>query len=194
MIMGNRRNYVVDKRFQYRITIKIVILIMFILSIVTIGVGIHATRINDSLALTVSRLGDTMVDQEHMIYALREYPGYSSEADKKIASKILSGNIDANITLMKENVKRIEGMISMNRRIIIGILVFFLFQGIATYIYILKKTSSLSGPVFVMNRHIRRILDGEDSEIRSLRKNDEFKELYDSLTELSERYRSMKGK
>jgi signal transduction histidine kinase len=45
-----------------------------------------------------------------------------------------------------------------------------------------------------MNRHIRRILDGEDSEIRSLRKNDEFKELYDSLTELSERYRSMKGK
>jgi hypothetical protein len=192
--MGNRRNYIVDKRFQYRITIKIVILIMFILSIVTIGVGIHATNTNRSLKFTISKLGDTIVDQEHMIYALREYPDFSSETEKKIASKILSENIDANIRLMKDNVARIEDMITMNNRIIIGILVFFLLQGVATYIYILRKTSTLSGPVFVMNRHIRKVLEGEDSEIRSLRKNDEFKELYESLAELSEKYRAMNRK
>jgi len=192
--MENRKKYVIDKNFQYRVTFKILALILFLVGIITVGIGIHATNNNYTLKKTVSKLQDTITDQNHIIQAMKEYPEFAKLKERRIASQIISSNLDENIDLMHANVGYIQGIIRMNNLIIIFILIFVIVQSVILYVYLIRKTNTISGPVFVMNRHIQKILSGENSEIRSLRKNDEFKELFDSLSELTGRYEGLKKK
>ncbi|PKL41225.1 MAG: hypothetical protein CVV44_00895 [Spirochaetae bacterium HGW-Spirochaetae-1] len=192
--MENRKKYVIDKNFQYRVTFKILALILFLVGIITIGIGIHATNNNNTLKKTVSKLQDTITDQNHIIQAMKEYPEFAKLKERRIASQIISSNLDENVDLMHANVAYIQGIIRMNNLIIIFILIFVIIQSVILYVYLIRKTNTISGPVFAMNRHIQKILNGENSEISSLRKNDEFKELFDSLSELTARYGELKTK
>jgi len=50
--------------------------------------------------------------------------------------------------------------------------------GVFLYIYLIRLTNRISGPIYVLTRHIQDILSGADPDLRELRKNDELKEFY----------------
>ena len=61
------------------------------------------------------------------------------------------------------------------------------------YIYMLQMTHRISGPIFVMSRHIQEMIDGKEPQFRSLRDNDEFKDMYAKLVELGEKMKVNKA-
>jgi len=186
--MSKRKQIIVDRDFQFKTTFKILGIIIFLLAIIAVGIGIHAANNNKKLEKTILKLEDIITDQDHIVEALKGYSNFSNEKETRIASKTMSNNLVENIRLMKKNTFSIHSIIRMNNLIIIIVLIFIVAQGFILYFYIIRKTNTISGPVFVMSNHIRRILSGEESEIRSLREDDQFKELYDLLMELTESY------
>ena len=124
-----------------------------LLSIVTIGSGINATNNNSILKNTVLKLQDAITDQNHIIQAMKQYPEFEKLKERRIASQIVSSNLDENFDIMKKNVKYIDGIIRMNNLMIICILVFLIVQGIILYISesLLKKASYFGNSCLFFN-------------------------------------------
>lgn len=187
-----RKMIIVDKKFQFKTTFTIVGIILILLGLVIIFIGIHTSSNNQILAGTTDKLEDNIVDQGHIIDALYGYSELTEKNDRRIAGKVIANNLRENISLMKSNISRINNIIKNNGLILLILIIFIAVQSIIVFLIFIKKTHSISGPIYVMTKYIRDLLDGGESQIRPLRRRDEFKELFELLKELINRYEKKK--
>ncbi len=61
------------------------------------------------------------------------------------------------------------------------ILAAVLIQSVILFYYLILVTHRISGPIYVISRHIDEILEGHHPEFRALRDKDEFKEFYEKF-------------
>ncbi|MBN1533290.1 MAG: hypothetical protein JXA20_11550, partial [Spirochaetes bacterium] len=77
-----------------------------------------------------------------------------------------------------------RGLVQRNRLIVTIMIVTTMVLGAFLYYYLLRLTHRISGPIYVVSRIMRDVMEGRTPDARPLRKDDEFQEFYAQFTEM----------
>lgn len=155
-----KRNRLVNKRFQLKTTFSIIGIIIITLIALIAVTGLILSDNNRRIAGALQVVT----------------PAVAGEAQtQQLTSKV-------------ETAALLRDLISRNRMIITVMIITTVILGITLYYYLINLTHRISGPLYVLSRHMDDIMEGRKPDLRELRKNDEFKEFYEQFTELLRRY------
>lgn len=168
--MRQRKNYLIDKKFQIKTTAFIVGISSIIVIILLTAMGIYITSNN-------TKLNNIIIIQDNVVETLLTLSQNNQEEGVKLSIKNAAKNHQKNITTIKN-------IISLNTTFIIIILILAVIQYIILYFVILRKTHKISGPAYVISKYIKDILNGNLPEPRPLRKGDELTELHGLMVRL----------
>lgn len=96
--------------------------------------------------------------------------------------------------LLNQNSEKIQYIISKNNGIILIVIISAMIQSLIIFYLLVKRTHRISGPVFLLNRYIDELKNGNKPVIRPLRENDDFQDLFDNFCELSDMICEKKSK
>lgn len=110
------------------------------------------------------------------------YNNRAIRSDIRVLNESVSGitvgpEFNISITNLKKNMNRNFLLVS----IIIAVV---LLQAVALYIFLIRLTHRISGPIYVISKHIEEIISGKEPELRGLRNKDELKEFYEKFAEM----------
>ncbi|MFC1670279.1 hypothetical protein ACFL20_07780 [Spirochaetota bacterium] len=180
-----RKKIIVDKKFQYKSVFFIMGIYLLILTVIIVALGIYLNNNNSKLVGATNKLDHSIIGLNSNIDMINNLDSIKNKNEFRKASKVISKNVNFNKKLIKTKLTVIYKIIEHNKILMLSIIIFVVIQNIILFFWFLKRTHYISGPVFVMNRHINDLLDGKDPEARPLRDKDEFSELYSSLIKLS---------
>lgn len=191
--MQKRKTIVVDKTFQHKVTFSLVGIVIFIVALIIGIIGFNAVDNNTKIDKIVKKMEDIIISQEHHIEALKNISKIKNANDVDIASGVLSKNLLENIELLDNNVMILNRIVRNTTLLIIVMIIVVLFQGILLYYFLIRQTNRIAGPIFVITQYMKDIISGEYPEIRPLRDNDEFKDMYDVFGQMVERLKIKKN-
>ncbi len=93
--------------------------------------------------------------------------------------------------LLDQNNEKIKNITERNKRLILILIISAVVQSIIVFYLMIRRSHRISGPVFLLNRYIKEMKNGGYPEIRPLRTNDDFQELFKNFRELAD---MMRGK
>ncbi len=116
---------------------------------------------------------------------ITSYNNRAIRSDIRVLNKSVSGTgvgpeFTASIANLEKNMDRNFLLISV-------IIAVVLLQVIILYIFLIRLTHRISGPIYVISRHIEDIMNGRKPELRGLRDNDELKEFYEKFAGMIEK-------
>lgn len=155
-----KRNRLVDKKFQLKTTFSVIGIIVITLIALIAVTGLILSDNNRRIARAIQVVT----------------PAHGAEAPAK--------QLDSNA----ETAALLQDLIGRNRMIITVMIITAVLLSITLYYYLINLTHRISGPIYVLTRHMDEIMAGRKPDFRELRKNDEFKEFYEQFTELLRRF------
>ncbi len=177
-LFGKKRQKLIDKKFQLKITFRIIGITSIGFLILIAFLGVHATK-------TINDLNKTIKTEDDMVKGFIKYNDYT----KKIITKLQPDEwreIDIK-KMTKDHESAMDAIRNQmfSLKIFISLLIgIVLLQAIFLYFYLVDMTHKISGPLFVISQQIDLMLKGKKPNLRALRKNDELKEFYDNFTKL----------
>jgi len=177
--MTQRKQYLLDRKFQLRTTFSMVGSMLAAAVIIVAVIGAIMTVNN-------RRLRNVMIINENIVNSLMTFSQQGTDPGEASAVKTVS-------RLHEQNVRNIQRIIRHNTWMLYGIIGIFIVTGAGIFFVLIRKTHHISGPVYVMSNYIKDILEGKEPHTRQLRKNDELKEFHSLLCRLIERTRGGGG-
>jgi uncharacterized protein YxeA len=172
-----RKQYVVDKSFQYGTSLKMIILPLITLLLIS-AVLIYFANVNND------RINEIVDTQHSMIEMFLETPAlYNSDNEV-----IRNGE-----KTFKNNIGKLVKIKEASKIVLYFLIIMTIVQTIIIFTLSIFFTHKISGPIFVMSRYLKEIKEDKVPEFRPLRDKDEFKEFYQELQEAIE-YLIDKGK
>ncbi len=199
--MKYKRSYIVDKEFQFRKTFTVVGFVGAVITLIILAVGFIITGNNEKIELNnrfiidnTKKIQKIFELQQDIIVTFSLMPGTGkTTAYAKTAGK-LADDYNKSMDILKEAVDSNGSIQSSNRDImnlnnwLLSVVIFVTITGIIVlFLLLIRQTHRISGPIFLMSRHIREILDGESPDMRDLRDKDDFKEFYSLFRQMGER-------
>jgi hypothetical protein len=175
-----RRQYVVDKKFQFKTTFSIIGIVTFLAALVIIAIA-------STLAYNNNKINEIIKSEDKIFQALAVI---SSRQAKDPNYKAAIGTMSKDHV---NNFKASDSITENNQILLVALLVFIVVQGIILYIMLILKTHRISGPIYVMSNYIKEMLNGKFSHPRPLRKNDDLKEFYALFTQFADSLAKGKG-
>ena len=176
--MNNRKQTIIDRRFQLRTTFSIIGTTCLVLLIVVAVMGISAVQNNKRLKDIIAKQKDICTSQENVLSTLVLIEEKRSWDSLRLARDRVSGNVIKNKEMMNENIVTIEEMAQGNKMLLNGIILFVILLGIIFYFVLIRKTHQISAPIYLLTRYMEEIIEGKYPEVRPMRKGDEFREFY----------------
>ena len=177
MTNNQRKQYLIDKKFQLRFSIKAVLL-PFITIFIIGSVLFYYAKINNNYSNTIIENQDIIMDMFLSTPALH--------SDNLIIKK--------GRKTFKENIG-ILGEIRKNSEFVLYFIVLMIvIQSIIIFSIFVITTHRISGPIFVMINYLRDIREGKIPTARPLREKDELKSFHAELHETIEYLLSRKNK
>lgn len=173
--MKQRKQYIINKKFQLKTTFSIIAIMFVIAAVITAAIGINAAANN-------KRLIHIIQIQDNIVEALIAYSQAPHETDQKIAITRIAHDHENNINTVKT-------IIELNTILIFIIIGLVILQGIILYFVLIRKTHTIAGPLFVMSNYFNDIIKGTIPAPRALRKNDELQDFYDLFIKMTEALR-----
>lgn len=164
-MIRNRKQVVIDKKFQYSISLKAVIIpliSMFIISTVLIYFSLKNNSNIEEININQAEIIDTFL-------ALPQLMSPQNSMTQNANSKF------------KVNLGKSREIQRNNTFVIYFLIIMTIAQTIMIFTLSIFLTHKISGPVFVMMKYLREIKEGKKPAMRPLRKNDEFKEFYNEF-------------
>lgn len=138
-----------------------------------------------------SKLRDISLNQQQLADSQTEIfktlIGIAAAEDIKklhISTSAVKLDNEKNQELIRHNNAMIQDITLMNNRIIALLIISAVLQSVIIFYIMLKRSHRISGPLFLLNRYIDEMKRGEFPEIRPLRANDDFHDLFDNFREL----------
>ncbi len=195
--MKKRKQTLINKEFQLKKALGVTAVVSVIISVIIISVGVFITinnnEINNNNAGVIdniNRMKEINDLQQSLWINLSMRPGDCVEMDQKTKDNAmkdynnaidkLSAAIESNENLVKSN----RSIMKYNTWLIMMIIMFFIIGISILYNRVLEHTHRISGPIFVMTRILREVLDGKDPQMRDLREKDDFKEFHELFRDL----------
>ena len=199
--MKNRKKYIIDKEFQLKKSITVAGYVTLIIALVIIAAGVIITLNNreietnntDIIKNTKDIKRNMDIQQENLInYSL--LPGGLKSNNKQNTPNDLTSDYNKSMDILNSAISSNENMLKsnsdimmMNTWLLIAIVV-VTFIGIALlFMQIIKHTHRVSGPIFLMSRYIKEILNGNYPEMRNLRTKDDLKDFYLLFRQMADR-------
>ncbi len=169
--MGKKRKqYIVDKSFQYGTSLKMIILPLITLLIISAVLIYFANVNNDKI--------NEIVDTQHsMIEMFLEIPAlYSSDNEV-----IKNGE-----KTFKNNIGKLLNIKETSKIVLYFLIIMTIVQTIIIFTLSIFFTHKISGPIFVMTRYLKEIKEDKIPKFRPLRDKDEFQGFYQELQDAVE--------
>jgi len=161
--MFKRRARIIDRKFQLRTTLTVIGVTLIAFLVIIALAGIIATRNSREIGNAIAGINGT------------------------IAEKPAGGDSTARIEALKRHASALQDSARRNFYLISLILAAVLIQSVVLYFYLIRVTHRISGPIYVISRHMEQIMEGRHPEFRALRDKDEFKEFYAKFVEMVEK-------
>lgn len=168
--MSRRKRYLIDKKFQLKAT-YLIIGIMTILSIFVISAIAFSVFYNNTEIDNILKIQDHIIDFLNTRISSIENQTYKDTLEK------ISQNHLINVTTLNK-------IMRYNNILLLSIIIFTIFNGILLYIFLIRRTNRISGPIYVMSNYMRDIINDKQPVPRSLRRKDELKDFYELLKQL----------
>jgi predicted PurR-regulated permease PerM len=190
--MKQRKSKIIDRNFQLKTAFSIIGITFFAFLIMIFVLGVSAKSNFDDINTAVNQLNKSIETESDIVKSFIEFSRSINNSSVILyTKKILTDN--------KKSIQRIEDQVSVLQKIIyknlisIAILIVVVFLlNILQFIYIIKLTHRISGPIHIINRCLRDMNEGNTPEFRALRKGDNFTQTYDLLCSLNNRIISNK--
>jgi methyl-accepting chemotaxis protein len=173
-----RKKHIIDKKFQLRMTFRIlgIIIIAFILVIAI--TGIISTDNNRQISATINDLNRSMAKDKKTIELFIASGGLRKDtAADRDHDRIIEEHLES-MALMHTNMQQLNKILNQNRIIMTVMIVTGILLGIGLFVYLIRLTNRISGPLYVLTQHMNDIMKGKKPNLRALRKNDEFQDFY----------------
>lgn len=184
--MKQRFNKLINNKMQLNLAIKIsalfAVMIISVAAMISISAYFNKRSINFALndLKTVIKTEDTIIRSFLKYSSSMKNPKYSLVSDKILEdhnTSIIS--IDGIVSALS----RIE---QRNSLIITGIAIFAFLQSIFVFIFTIYISHRIAGPAYYITKILKEVNSGAEFKKRNLRKNDEFKDLWNELSILME--------
>ena len=173
-----RRKNIIDKKFQLRITFRIIGIIIIAFILVIAITGIISTDNNRQISATITDLNRSMAKDKKTIEVLIASAGLKSDtALDRDHDRIIEEHLES-MALMHTNVQQLNKILNQNRILLSVMIITGVLLGLGLFVYLIRLTNRMSGPLYVLTQHMNDIMNGKKPNLRALRKNDEFQDFY----------------
>ncbi|MBN2079106.1 MAG: hypothetical protein JW838_09065 [Spirochaetes bacterium] len=171
-----RTRFLIDSNFQLKTTFRIlgVIIIAFILIIA--ATGVISMDNNREISAAITDFEKLMARDRDTIETLISSAG-SKGALGPGHEGIIADHLET-MALMQKNAERLKSILGLNRLLVTVMILTGIVLALVLFAYLIVITHRISGPLYVLSRHMRDIMEGREPDLRDLRKNDEFKDFY----------------
>ncbi|HDP80480.1 MAG TPA: hypothetical protein ENN21_06515, partial [Spirochaetes bacterium] len=156
---AQRKKYVVDRKFQYSLSMKIAVFPLVTFLVIGAILFIFAYR-NSML------INEIVATQDSMIEMFLSTPALQATENPVIQ------NGEA---VFKSNIGKLVSIRQSSELIVYFILLITIIHTVAVFTFFVFMSHRISGPIYVITQHLREINQGRIPKLRPLRKNDELK-------------------
>jgi len=206
--MKKRKQYLIDREFQRKTSFKIIGFVSVVIALVTLIAGIIITinnidlkKNNSAIAVNTQNIQKTMDLQQDMFISLSTMRSktVNDAIDKSKNSLVIDYNssIEKLNSAMNSNnmiIKSNKSIMRTNDRLLVVMIGIIIAGLVFLYINLIRQTHKISGPVFLMSRYIKEILNGGTPDMRNLRTKDDFQEFYELFRMMAERLMMLEKK
>jgi len=196
-----KRNYIIDKKFQYEKSIKMVGAVTILLAVIILAVGIMISINNKKTAennkVIMNNLDNIkkILDLQQSIYLKfasipygvdqKTFSGIAIELTKDYNNSTRS--LNASSLSNEEIIKSNNNIITTNTFLIIAVII-ITFTGLGIlFTRLIRYTHRISGPIYLMTLYGNEILNGGKPKMRNLRDKDDFVEFYNLFRKMGEK-------
>lgn len=179
-----RKKILINKYFQLKELVGIAGLFAFCLFILYATSTCVLVYNNHTVSNAMMRQIDLQKVQEDILKSIEMLSQYRYKKSLIFEAYKAIGDLRKNTDALKESNELLKRSITINKYLmwINGILGIALV--ITVIIVILRRTHRVAGPMFVLKRYMNEIIDGKIPDIRPLRKEDEFKDVFDTFVKM----------
>ena len=185
--MKQRSKKLILPDFQLRTIFTVIGISTIAFLLIVAVVGINAYQNNRKISTTVKDLNEAIALQDSIVNTFLDDSNGLNAEDKLQAQNRINADYNKSIGVMRRYVQLLYSFAKQNFHLITLIMGVVFLQGFLLYFYLLKLTHRISGPIFVMTRHIEDIMEGKEPHFRELRDKDEFKDFYQKFVRLAEK-------
>ncbi len=199
--MKYKRSYIIDRDFQFKKSFAVIGFVGALVTVIIVAAGIilngNSEKIesnNKFIIDNTKKIQKIFELQQDIIVSFSLMPGTGPTGTYAKTAGKLANDYNKSMDILKAAVDSNSSVQNANREImnmngwLISIIIAITIAGIIVlYIQMIRHTHRISGPIFIMSRHIREILDGMSPDMRDLREKDEFKEFFSLFRQMGER-------
>lgn len=175
-MFGKRKKVVVDKRFQYSISIKAIILPLTTILLISSVLLYYAFENQKNVNRSNQHINEIVLTQDTMIDMFLQTPALQNSKNPVIRNA--KNTFKNNIGKLKK-IKDTSKIIVRNTNVVLYfLLIMTVVQTVIIFTLFIFFSHKISGPIYVIRRYMDEIRSGKMPKFRPLRKKDEFKDLY----------------
>ena len=184
-----KRQIIVNRKFQMKIAASFAGVSAVTMTIVIVILSTVMIKNNMKLEEITGNQHVLSGTQEEIFKTLIAFSTSKSMNKIHISTSMLQKDNDNTKKLLSQNNEKIQIITERNNALIMVMIVLAVIQSVVIFYLMLKRSHRISGPVFLLNRYISDIKNGMNPEIRPLRINDDFHDLFDNFRELADMIR-----
>lgn len=183
--MIKRKKKLIDRNFQLKIYFNVIGLSTLSFLIVLAFVGVMAMENDRRISGMIDHLTKAVETEENIIKAFVDFSGEITGKNVRLNVTNIFSDHEKSIATIKGYINYIKSSAREYKKIILVILAVVVLQLFLFYVFLIRFTHRISGPLYVMERYVQALVDGKKPIDRDLREGDELKNLYEKLRLLS---------
>ena len=178
--MKQRKQYIIDRKFQLRTTFAII-------GVVSIISAIIIAALASTIVYNNIKIKNIYEIEDQIVHFLTYNSGSGEDKALKGAMKEIANNHAVNMATLNR-------IIDLNRVLLIVLIVSIILQSALLYFLMIRKTHRISGPIYVMSNYMKEIIEGKWPNPRPLRDKDELKTFYHLFGQMVQSLKDREGK
>jgi len=181
-----RKEKLIDKKFQIRTMLSVTVIAAVFFTACIAGTALFSLYAKMRIESEIKQLSRAMETEDDIVKAFTAFAGSTTGSPLKISVGNVLKDHDRSRKTVTSHITMLERLIDWYGAVLLGIIGLAVLALAAYCFYMIRLTHRMSGPIYVMTRHVQDMIDGKETEFRGLRDKDEFRELYKKLEELND--------
>jgi len=181
--MKKGRTLIVNSRFQLRKAFIIGLAILIVSGIASFAIYYISYQNNIRLTQIISEQ-NKYDEVQTELYKSLIYVSTSKNTKFTISVDKVESDMKANSDGIKNTIAEINRVKQLNSRLLLAAVLFSALQLIILLYLILKHIAGVSGQMKLLNRYLDELIDGKKPTIRKLRNSDDFRDVFEKLSQL----------
>lgn len=186
--MALRKRKIIDRTFQLKTIFAIIGIALCSFLVLIAFVAVQTTHDTRKITNAVADVHRAMEQDDRIVneFVQQLHAGGGRTQVQKSAAFLKTHN--KIMRSVRNTAENLSDQTRNNLLFISIVVLLVVLLSASLFIYLLRLTHRIAGPVYVMSRHIRDILENRKPEIRELRDKDELRDFYVEFVALVEKF------